>query len=436
MRLILACFWLLVHGASAARTAASAEESEGPGPILLTSPETACCCKKGKCREGSKGVKGNAAVPYMEGNTTYCCKQRNGGWRQNCDKFGGYGENKDSSYCQPDRGTAPRVRLCRKSMMASHQFIEFGDGGCTSLLSADGSFVGEFEATEYAKRDCPFTEISSDPLAKARRALLYMFSTEKPASYSDVMHSCNTRPNQPQLDVSGDNWDSLRKEPLRSLLNGDSSAVDFLCKTLRLAPLMWERVAFGGNGIMHDLRPQHAGEKTYPISMNGVLKRPGKFDTYKCGGYSTFTERQSQYGRRVLRALLPTYAAHVFVQGGFEAKRDHLLKAVFGVKQMTPYTAQLKASCDFPSDSELVERPLAEMQNAEVLKRDENRCHKTFPCAYEFPNCVSAGTKGATPEQTCSCTCYTGICTYFASDFTLTMQATEEACRRALPTAS
>jgi len=459
----LCCFSTTCVAVRNRATVSLRSDSEEHGQLQASNPFSrpaiSCCCKLKPCIPGAVGVRGLLAVNHTtDDGQPMCCKERKSGFHKTCGDVGGYPVEADVAKCAPDEQLdgPPRVRSCRGEGFLNHHFIQFGDGGCVPHVLSDGSmsFPGssspEETASQYHEKDCPFPDSAVDETPRVRRALLANFHLNKPASWSDVMLSCANRHENRTgaLDFSGSRWDFLRKvEPLTSYVanlaevgdnnynadvlhyDGQVAIQDFVCSTLRLLPVMWSRVGMAGAGLDEDPAPLSGPENSrparFPRSIRGKVRSESGMPNYMCHHYTDFTGAQSLKGRRVLRAMLATYAKHIFASGD---PKGPGAKMALGVVSTNSFSKQVEMSCDGQLDDLALARlPFDLLLNREVLKRDVETCDKTFPCQYEDPACKSF--KGKRLENTCNCKCYTAVCVFFSGDFEDAMEAVDEVCQ-------
>jgi len=416
------------------------DEDDGMDPTMDLGT-TACCCRVGACPEGSKGVR---AYPPRFHDSSSLLQARNnfGRWFEPealaegmccleqtfCDWHWGFSVPEDVSMCLPKGGNG-RVRICNSPTKKLHMNLDMGDGGCADLLASDGGFATASASSSYAQRDCPFPGNVSEE--QARRQLLVLFHRNNVASYADVSQTCNGFQSalasdadpvangkswgELGLNMTGSRWESvLTAEPLQSHLRRMARREVFVCNTLRLLPLLWDRIGMRGVGLSQDgLIP------TYPKSVRGQVSPAVNVGSrFICHYYADLSATETLRARRVLRALLPTYSIHVFAQskyGQFKKGMEYLL----GYLPPNPFRKELERVCTAPilgRDVALANAPLKSLLNSDVLTRARGTCSNRFPCA--FNDAVCAETKK------CACTCYKSMCRTFVYDFHQAMQET------------
>lgn len=231
-----------------------------------------------------------------------------------------------------------------------------------------------------------------------------------------------------------------------------------LCNTFLQLPIMWEMIGFDKRGLMWEDSIVKSVTSFYGKVYEIGNSRKG--DASHCWRRNASRQHtgHAANGRVVLRAVLPTYYAHVYVESMQEVTaygwwQETNPRKEFDVMRQ-PLTAVCRAAAGQSHDDldNILSIPAlqwGEMHSAAALQRDTDRCHDSSPCNYNKCNLCKRGSPCFNPVQrrchpanadgTCGvssvleyregvgvecqgravaqCTCHKAICWYFNADF-------------------
>jgi len=156
-------------------------------------------------------------------------------------------------------------------MSGIHAYVNLGDGGCWKHLEDDGRFKSTTDREEYLSKWCPFPQDTRTD--RARR--------------------------QTMIDLRSQ---GIGRGPL-GVAKCLGSKRNATCDTVMAIPLMFEAIGFNGGqgrgGLYEESKSAEALEK-------------------ECYGFQTADIGPASFARLVLRAVLPTYYRHVYVNNFWE----------------------------------------------------------------------------------------------------------------------
>lgn len=258
-----------------------------------------------------------------------------------------------------------------------------------------------------------------------------------------------------------------------------ASEVDFdalltpeqLCSTFLQLPLMWTSIGWDWRGLMWE-DTEVRGVGSFYGMHTYVSKSFRHGETQYCEGNATTTNvGDSSHARLVLRAILPTYYRHVYVESKVEVIQYGAWLIESGSAEFTltrdwdPFKNHMASICTAATasysalDGLLSQSNLREghLLSQAALDRDSDTCtltsqycqySKCDACSRESPcfnptenKCHEAESAGRCPPSSTlqyagkqcslqqanavakSCQCHKAICWFFSSDFAATLQA-------------
>jgi hypothetical protein len=258
--------------------------------------------------------------------------------------------------------------------------------------------------------------------------------------------------------ISGAAEDDIAEVERKLLAPGE------LCSTFLQLPLMWEWIGWDWRGLMW--------EDKYVRSVTSFYGKILKLGNLRLGARKHCEEKSlgdAAHGRLALRALLPTYYRHVYVESSSEVTSYGAYHTTHPSDfSSSHYAGSMSDVCrkvtgrshqgfdDLMSFNGL---ELGQLRSMDTLKRDSVKCHSSTPCDYTHCNLCPAGAPCFDPESglchspeggvcrgrtvmlyhkekgpNCAqtplkhtakqkCRCHKAICWYFTSDFHAALRA-------------
>lgn len=372
----------------------------------------------------------------------------------------------NSSLGVSNKGHQP-VMICKSSF---HTYINLGDGGCFQhLLTHSGGFQDTEAQHSYEANFCPFAGGGKDHTKKRKllanwfiRAMTY---AAPPFTVNDLAMSCLV--GDPKA-LSDDFLKALGVQAgnASSRSGEDVFNKEEFCETMLSLPLMFESIGFDGPGVlMEDAHIKTVW--TYKAQVQNTDDwRPGP--SSGCDSWRASDLGTSPYARLALRAILPTYFRHRYMEtGGGMVGRGAKAILLRGMFTEAHWQSQVKAVCSAAAVASQNLDALFSLQSLQTggllsqaaLHRDSGQCADATPCNYpadpthhlgacdvcaqkEFPwydpnrgNCWDAQTSDtsrqvcATPDApTKTCSCHKAICWYFTDDFEAALSVANQEC--------